>query len=165
MCAIAVDYIIEAGEGSTTLRVVTSGFGMGSEWDGEYDGTENGWRAFLKVLKCAIERHSGKVASQTVSMIRTPLTREECWTRVSASLGFASAKPGDRLTILGVTGEVESAATDEFVMTAENLGDGYLWLAMCRGYVFANLITFEFDSVKLAAIQAELKAAIEVALA
>ena len=164
MCSLAVDYFIEAGDGETVLRVVTSGFGAGAEWDGEYDGTENGWRAFLKVLKCAIERHPGKVAAQTSFTVKTLLTRDECWGRIAAALGFAGLKAGDRLTLHGVTGAVENAATHEFVMTAESLDDGYVWLTMIPGAAWANVITFEFDQAKLDAFVAELKAAIAAAL-
>jgi hypothetical protein len=41
------------------LRVVHAGFGIGAEWDEEYDGTVRGWRYKLRGLRHYLSRHGG----------------------------------------------------------------------------------------------------------
>jgi uncharacterized protein YndB with AHSA1/START domain len=57
---IAIDWTIEGRGGSTTLRLVHSGFGRGAEWDDEYDGVSLGWLLELNGLRHYLERHRGR---------------------------------------------------------------------------------------------------------
>lgn len=57
---LVVDYYLESNQGKTTLRLVHSGFGASSDWDGEYDGTRQGWPGFFRVLKYTLEHQAGK---------------------------------------------------------------------------------------------------------
>jgi hypothetical protein len=42
-------------DGVTRLRLVHSGFGPGSAWDDEFEGSKTGWAEFLKKLKEILE--------------------------------------------------------------------------------------------------------------
>lgn len=54
--ALVVDWHIEGQGGTTTLRLVHSGFGPGAEFEREYDGTRRGWTFELQGLKHYLER-------------------------------------------------------------------------------------------------------------
>lgn len=84
-----VDYFLEGKGGETTLRLVHSGFGMGAEWDTEYEGVSNGWNFELRSLRHYIERHLGKDRRVVWSRKRTPLEREEVWRRLTNPAAFA----------------------------------------------------------------------------
>jgi uncharacterized protein YndB with AHSA1/START domain len=56
---MATDYHLQARGGSTVLRVVTSGFGSGADWDVMYGGVSRGWDFELISLAHYLERHPG----------------------------------------------------------------------------------------------------------
>lgn len=57
---MATDYHLQARSGSTVLRVVTSGFGSGADWDAMYGGVSRGWDFELVSLAHYLERHPGR---------------------------------------------------------------------------------------------------------
>jgi len=59
MAQLTVDYHIEGGGGSTTLRLVHTGFGKGAQWDDWYEGTRRGWDYELECLRHYLENHHG----------------------------------------------------------------------------------------------------------
>ncbi|MGE0812902.1 MAG: SRPBCC domain-containing protein [Vicinamibacterales bacterium] len=63
---LAVDYYVEARDGTVRVRLVHSGFDDSESWDGYIDGLDAGWTFFLFNLKLALERHRG-VARQQLS--------------------------------------------------------------------------------------------------
>src|ERR1700682_5696725 len=56
-CRLVQDYYLQAEGGRTVLRLVHSGFGSSSAWDGEYEGTRGGWPVCFLRLKYGLERH------------------------------------------------------------------------------------------------------------
>lgn len=136
---IAVDYSIEGKGGRTTLRLVHSGFGTGSEWDKEYDGVGRGWRFELRSLRHYLEKHDGK--TRKACWVRQPvdLDPERIWARLTGKSGLLaggsidSLGAGDRYGITTATGDRLEGIVRivdppyEFAGTVENLGDG-----LCR---------------------------------
>lgn len=57
---LRIEYELEGHGGTTTLRMVHSGFGLGAEWDDAYDGVSCGWSYELRSLRHALERHPGQ---------------------------------------------------------------------------------------------------------
>src|ERR1051326_9152472 len=51
-----MDYFLEGRGGTTVLRFVHSGFGESADFDGEYEGTGEGWPVFFQMLKHSAER-------------------------------------------------------------------------------------------------------------
>lgn len=112
---VAVDFIIEGRGGQTVLRIVQSGFGAGSEWDGEVDSICRGWRIFTSQLKHYLEKFSGETAAN-VWLERcieglpnawrkligqsSPLKfeRRELWGAPAVGSGFAVSAGGEELT-------------------------------------------------------------------
>jgi uncharacterized protein YndB with AHSA1/START domain len=82
--AQATDYRIEAKGGSTSLRVVTSGFPLDASWDGWVEGTNRGWAFELYSLKHYLERHAGEPRHVAYVRRRVPLPRETAWARLAA---------------------------------------------------------------------------------
>lgn len=56
----ALEILIERSGGSTTVRLVNSGFREGADFDEEYEGVRSGWDASLALLRHYLERHQGR---------------------------------------------------------------------------------------------------------
>ena len=141
-----VDYHLESNEGSTTLRLVHSGFGKGADWDRLYDGVSRGWAAELRSLRHYLENHFGR--RRRVAWRHHPFKRAdaEVWALLMGErcLGLdtsAGLHAGDRFQaqgpILGeITGTVmlfESPCV--LVGTIDELNDSYfrIELERCSG--------------------------------
>lgn len=61
-----VDFVIEGQGGSTTLRLVQSGFGEGAAFDSEYESTSRAWPLFMHMLKHSAETPHSVVRNITV---------------------------------------------------------------------------------------------------
>ncbi|HEX4620296.1 MAG TPA: SRPBCC domain-containing protein, partial [Myxococcaceae bacterium] len=96
---MTIDYFLEGEGGSTTLRLVHSGFAVGAEWEEEYDAHERGWSIFMLNLKHYLERHGGQSCVQSMFTGELKGSREETWPKVLRALGFeaksSSPRPGD----------------------------------------------------------------------
>ncbi|MBI2685438.1 MAG: helix-turn-helix domain-containing protein [Acidobacteria bacterium] len=54
------DFYVESAGGKVTVRLIHLGFGDSTEWDGEFEGARNGWRACFPRLQHTLERHRGE---------------------------------------------------------------------------------------------------------
>lgn len=89
---VVTDYYLEAQGGSTVLRVVTSGFGEGDDWEQFYDGVSAGWDFELRSLKHYLERHRGE--DRQVAWVTAPYPdgdRAAAWAAVTGADGFFGA--------------------------------------------------------------------------
>ena len=95
--ALATDYYLQGDGGSTILRVVTSGFGAGEDWDDDYNGVRFGWAFELQGLKHYLEHHSGE--ERIVARVQRKLQTDKAdlWGRMIASDGFFASPSGDTL--------------------------------------------------------------------
>jgi uncharacterized protein YndB with AHSA1/START domain len=78
---IAIDWHLEATGGSTTLRLVHSGFGRGGAWDDEYEGVSLGWPLELNGLKYYLERHRGETRGVAWARTVVGVPLETLWSR------------------------------------------------------------------------------------
>jgi uncharacterized protein YndB with AHSA1/START domain len=92
--ALATDFYLQGKGGRTVLRVVTSGFGAGADWDNDYDGVRFGWAFELQGLRYYLERHRGE--DRIVARVQRKLETEKAdlWTRMVAPGGFFSPEQG-----------------------------------------------------------------------
>lgn len=90
---MATDYYLEGEGGTTVLRVVTSGFGRGADWDRMYGGVKRGWDFELAGLRLYLERHRGR--DRSVALARRPLpgTAAELWPALFGTVGPLSISP------------------------------------------------------------------------
>ena len=77
--AQVTDYRLEGRGGSTHLRVVTSGFPEGADWDDLVEGTRLGWLFELQQLRHYLERHDGERRHVRYIRRRVSLPREAAW--------------------------------------------------------------------------------------
>ncbi|MBM3736748.1 MAG: SRPBCC domain-containing protein [Acidobacteria bacterium] len=86
-----------AGEGgSTTLRLVHSGFGADASFDAEYESTHGGWHTFLAMLRFGLERHPGTPAKNVTVMRMSELAPADLRGRLAAATGTGSVTEGAR---------------------------------------------------------------------
>lgn len=138
-----VDFLLEGSGGKTTLRLVHSGFGPESSFDGEYDGISRGWPVELESLRLYLERHAGmdrQLAWRTMSIDVAP---DEAWRRLTSDQGLACGPKLDELRA-GEKFRFRTAAGDlfeghalhchrrEFSGVASSHGDGFIRIAVER---------------------------------
>ena len=76
------DYRLEGGDGRTVLRVVTSGFPAGADWDDMVEGTRLGWVFELRQLKHYLEHHDGEDRAAAYLRRRVRIPRSDAWDRL-----------------------------------------------------------------------------------
>ena len=100
---LAYEWLVEARSGGTCIvRLVNSGFGQGSEWDGDYDAMTRGWEMFLEHLRIHLTHFAGRTAEPVVPSGFASGPNEAAWKALCDALGVADdLQPGDAF----VTGE------------------------------------------------------------
>ena len=115
---VTVDYHLEGRGGATVLRLVHSGFGTGTDWDAQYDGTCRGWAFELRSLKHYLENHRGierRVANVTVNI---DMPFEEAWDRLMGADGLAASGKIDGVKA-GESYSIRLASGDEMEGTVQ----------------------------------------------
>lgn len=85
---VVTDYWLEGRGGRTVLRVVTSGFGEGDDWDEFLDGVRHGWDFELRSLRHYLERHAGEDREVAWARANHVLERADAWARLTKPGGF-----------------------------------------------------------------------------
>ena len=131
---VALDYVLEGKGGTTTLRLVHSGFGEGAAWEDEYDSVRRGWRYELKALRHYLERHRGRQRQVVWPRVPMDLTLMQAWGRLMSRDGLLAdgriegLREGDRYAIRTAAGDdlrgtVLVNEAPDFAGTAENWND------------------------------------------
>lgn len=163
-----VDFFLSGEGGTTTLRLVHSGFDEDARFDEEFDGVSRGWVVELQSLKLYLERFAGRDRQLAWSEKSLDLTPEETWRRLTGARGLACGEALDRVP----DGEPFSFATAdgdrfegtalcpgprEFVGVVHNRGNGFLraWTAHHGGstQVWLWLATYDRPAAEVAALQ------------
>ncbi|HKP28224.1 MAG TPA: SRPBCC domain-containing protein [Gemmatimonadales bacterium] len=156
---LATDYHLESTRGRTILRVVTSGFGEGSDWDDWYSGVSAGWDFELRGLKHYLEHHRGE--DRMVASARHPLSipRESAWDRLTGRGGW--------LEHTGLSGSVLVRTPPvQLVMSVDQLNDGILRVELEFGNrVIAWLATWGVPRATIDTINVEWQRTLPAALA
>ncbi|HEX3850574.1 MAG TPA: SRPBCC domain-containing protein [Polyangiaceae bacterium] len=103
------DWSIEARDGgTTTLRLVHSGFSIGADWDGEFAAHTRGWKLMLENLRHYFARHTGEPAAHVAFMAMLKSPREPIWKSLLDRLGLSGApKVGDPFRLTNLSGVVD----------------------------------------------------------
>jgi len=130
-----LEYVLDAREGRTLLRLVHSGFGR-STWDDEYDSLNRGWRVFLQALRHGLERHASVRWHGRTRIATADRPVEDIWGELFGGLGapdaLTGAREGDRLHLAALPGDGPNAtmllADPPWVacLALEPLADGLL---------------------------------------
>ena len=108
---IATDYYLQARGGGTLLRVVSSGFGAGEDWDDLLEAFGSGWDFELRGLRHYLERHRGRNRVAARARAPYPCSDREAWARLTEPGGWfgpdglASLTEGARYATRTATGE------------------------------------------------------------
>jgi uncharacterized protein YndB with AHSA1/START domain len=128
---LATEFLIEAQAGGTcVLRVVTSAFGTGADWEQEFiDGMEQGWRPYFDRLRLYLAHFPGQHAT-TLEVTRS-ITGQEydaVLTAMCESLGVdrADGGTGQVVEARGVKGQVERIDEYDVLMRVTDPVPGYL---------------------------------------
>jgi hypothetical protein len=104
---LAVDYLIEGARGgATTLKIVSSGFLPGDDWEAEFEAMQAGNCVFRASLQCYLDHFAGRTAVPVTVFGPRVADWTEAWARFDAAVGLASLDRGARATVGGVDCEL-----------------------------------------------------------
>ena len=98
---LAFEWLVEARDGGTcVVRLINSGFAVGTEWDDQFDGMSEGWLLFLFNLKLHMEHFAGQSATAMLPTATWAGPRPKAWKRLTSDLGLrVLPRIGDRLEV------------------------------------------------------------------
>lgn len=105
---IAYDFLIEGrAGGSTSLRLVTSGFLPGDDWEEEFEAMRKGGAMYFATLVEYLNHFAGRTATP-VTAFGPPIDDwDRAWARLGARLGLdRPARRGDQVQIGAAAGTV-----------------------------------------------------------
>ena len=174
----ALEILIRRSGGSTTVRLVNSGFLDGADFDEEYEGVRSGWDGSLALLKHYLERHLGEPRQASLIVRPAAVSAEDLyrcfsdgaelatWLTREGALGAA----GESAALVlrdgtPLTGRVIAAGGREKAVTWEEEGDAVLEL---KGFgtrggrmVGVRVTTWGEDSGRVARLEGILTPAVE----
>jgi uncharacterized protein YndB with AHSA1/START domain len=143
------EFLIEARSGGTcVLRVVSSAFGTGADWEQEYfDEMMSGWLPMLDTLRLYLEYFPGQRAAQLSAQADVPGSAEDVSSALREAVG--AAEVGEYASVRGHKGAAE-AVTEAGVLLrvtdpVPGLFNFYIWrrddgttTAGLTGYVYGD---------------------------
>jgi uncharacterized protein YndB with AHSA1/START domain len=150
---LATEITVEARSGGTcVVRLVNSLFTDAGDWDGQLEGLESGWPAFLQVLRVYLAGFAGQRAAmaELAGMTEGPVDR--VFTGLKEALGLSGAAVGSRVKAPAgsppFTGVVERSSSHAVVVRMESPFPGAAVLGThdCGGPVMAWLNLYAYGS-------------------
>jgi len=165
---VAVDFHVEAGAGTTVVRLVQSGFSASSDWDEMYDALVDGWTFFMFNLVFYLTKHPGKPRGLVWRRVATSLDRGAAWERlfggslVTAASGFAPGTPFELHLDATHEGKTVSARPGHhFAGTLPHMDNSLLFVELEGAHVGFWLSTYGARDEDVAQLQRELDAKLE----
>jgi uncharacterized protein YndB with AHSA1/START domain len=98
MGAVATEWIVEARSGGTcVVRVVHSWFASTDDWDHQFDGHMEGWRAFFRNLRLYLTHFRGEPSAAIQLTGFASGNKAEAWKALLGSLGFGRPLVGRKV--------------------------------------------------------------------
>ena len=126
---LATEFLIEARSGGTcVLRVVTSAFGTGADWEQEFfEEMENGWRPFFDRLRLYLAYFPGQRATP-LDLIHTVRGRAgPVFAAMRQSLGLAEV--GQSVDARGLTATVQRIGDEDALLRVTDPVPGFVSFA------------------------------------
>jgi uncharacterized protein YndB with AHSA1/START domain len=116
---LATEFLVEARSGGTcVVRVVTSAYGTGADWEHEFWGEmETGWAPMLDRLRAYLTHFAGQRATATSSSATFAVPPVAAIDLVRAAVGAGS--PGDHVDAAGIEGVVERVIPQHLIVRIE----------------------------------------------
>lgn len=97
---IAYEFLVEGRPDSTTVvRVVTSGFIPGDDWEDEFEAMTTGGELFFATLVGAITHFRGRRATPVTAFGPVPRDPASAWARLASALDASNLQVGERVSI------------------------------------------------------------------
>ena len=133
---LGTEYLVEARRGGTcVVRVVSSLSGDLDGWEDLLDGTTEGWRMSLRVLRAYLAHFAGQPVAHLDATVRTSggLQRAEAWEAFGQLLGLAGRSTGDAFRTADdappLSGTVEYADASFVLLRSDQPGPGLFALS------------------------------------
>ena len=95
---VADEWTVEAMSGGTCrVRVVHSWFASTDDWDDQYEGVEQGWPAFFRILKIYLAHFREQPSEVIPLMAMSSESASAVWSRLLGSLGLTRLAEGQRV--------------------------------------------------------------------
>jgi uncharacterized protein YndB with AHSA1/START domain len=146
---LVTEYLVATDSGgSCVLRVVSSAFGTGAEWEREFfEDAERYWKPSFDQLRLYLNHFPGQKASLVDTGAEVKGSPVDVLTTIRERLGASAA--GDRVEVHGATGEVERLSELGVLIRLTDGLDGFESLyaftsgegtayAGVRGYLFGD---------------------------
>jgi uncharacterized protein YndB with AHSA1/START domain len=123
---LATEFLVEAASGGTcVVRVVTSAFGTGAEWEHEFfDEMTTGWGPVLDNLRLYLTYFPGQTAVPMWVSTKFTGAPDDAIVAVRGALGIAEV--GDRVDVRGIEGRHERSTPRHVLVVAERPVTGLL---------------------------------------
>jgi uncharacterized protein YndB with AHSA1/START domain len=141
--AALVDWQTESRGGKTVVRLVQSGFLGEADWEREwFDSTSYGWKFMLLSLRVALKRHRGVARQVAWPRVKTSVTREEAYRRLTSAGGIfengaeGALRTGQAYALRTATGENWSGVVEllepprGFCVSMREMNDALVWLTV-----------------------------------
>ena len=116
LSALTSEFLIEAQSGGTcVVRVTSSGFGTGADWEAEFwDDMGANWMPFFDNLRLYLSHFPGQEAVQFEANATHPVDAEVLWSILQDALALRSE--GESVDVRGATGTIERVGQRQVLM-------------------------------------------------
>ena len=126
---LATEFLIEARSGGTcVLRVVSSAFGTGADWEAEFfEEMEKGWRPFFDRLRLYLTHFPGQQATPLEVSHTLKGRAGPVFAAMRQSLGLAEV--GQAVEARGLTGTIQRLGAEDALLRVTDPVPGFLAFA------------------------------------
>jgi uncharacterized protein YndB with AHSA1/START domain len=153
--AVASEWIVEArGGGTCAVRIVHRWFSSSDDWDNQFEGHEQGWQSFFRILRLYLANFSGQPSASFQIMGMAPEPKETAWAALTEKLGIAGAQVGKRVQtaasaprMAGFVERVgEAAYPEELLLRLDEPAPGiaHLFAMPMGGQIFLSMRLYLF---------------------
>ena len=145
---LMTEFLIEATSGgSCVVRIVSSAFGVGADWEEEFfDQLRTMWQPFLDNLRLYLSNFPGQRVTSLSAQAVVTRPRDEVWSAMRRDLGVVAV--GQPVQTRGIVGSVERIGEVELLLRLSSPVQGFLQFAavdqddgstwtQIEGYLFA----------------------------
>lgn len=154
---LVTEFVVEAqSQGTCVVRVVTSAFGTGADWENEFwEEMGSGWGAILDNLRLYLMHFPGRRATNLLATASFTARPEAALAAVRDALG--AAEVGDTVDAHGIAGEVERIIPRHFLLRLDRPAPGFLsfYSFMNEGSAGVHLQGYLFSDDAPAVVEAE----------
>lgn len=145
---LVTEFLVEARSGGTcVVRVVTSAFGTGADWENEFwEELHTGWAPILDNLRLYLTHFPDQQATRLFSSATFPASPEQAIAAIRRDLGVEAV--GDELTAMGAHGRLERSLDRHVLLRVDAPAPGFLFFfsfpaddasgVYLQGYLFSD---------------------------